>query len=353
MVDLADFAIFGALASEDPYSKFRNLSEKAKNLKNIMLRHAIIHAVPDAVRDLLDDGAIYDFRLEVYDEEACPCIDCSGKNATTRELAFRISSDIWHHKLTPIQLRTNITKIQSLFAERVPLTSSEVAAMLCRNPKGAYESLLQKGYDETTIRQITQHERCEWIYNFMTGVHNTITSTIYTEKPTSEELHRFVSEISENDTRESFTYLTGFITRYPAYSQRLFTHACTARSCVAVKNMIRFGIFDCGIENPFEYLIGEPGKFSRHGDDMILISIFVNYGYKANLRSIIKLLEVNELHILHLLANYIDEDVTLETLEPYKEKLLDDMDASGVLIYKIVENMKFKELAIGNMSLED
>lgn len=323
---LSSLSLVGLLYSSN-YSleKFKELYEQDESLKALALRVAIVQCIPDAVHFLLEKGTVWNYHIEV-NENSCECIACSGKYYSCKELAFRLSYDIWSNgDVTTIQKR--IFEIQKEFIELDDLTDKEIYLFLYRHLKVGWEYLEVKLGRERLEQACKSHP---WILN---RINNIPLKSLVEAKATREEVTSFCREITSDDYVEN---CQAFVNRGTVDLKHIFAHAVSARNFNAVQNMIDLGILDYNIGNPFNYFTGPPGNFRSHGSVDSLISILYNYGFRPNTITIKILLEIDDYEQIDLLLPYVEEQITLQDLEDKKEKLFDNVEDAARIIYKIL-----------------
>jgi len=348
---LAVLGSLGYRTSGNPEENFKKIVKENDPLATLALRNAIVTVVPEVVEYLLAKNTIWNYRLELFDAEECPCINCSGRNLTCKEIALRLSLDSWYIRTDIYDLSSKITRIQTLFLTLGDqLKDYEIVLFLIRNPKEAYEILLRNGYSKERIVEALTNEKYNWIMSFIEDERMIITSTVHSEPAKADDIRRFISDVADGDYRENFEFLHDFVKNNPAYSKLLFTQAISARSFIAVKNMIRLGIFGYEIGNPFEFLTG-PSQFKETKDGDVF-DILANYGFKVNWKAVSLLLSVQDLDTVTMLLDYLDESVTLDALDEFKDFLFDNTENAGILVYYLV-NREQEQLRIGEMQIDD
>lgn len=323
---LSSLSLIGFLYSSNySFEKFKELYDRDNSLKNLALRVAIIQCIPETVQFLLEKGTLWNYHIDIS-ENSCECIACSGKYYSCKELAFRLSYDIWSvGSVNTIQKR--IFEIQKEFIELDDLTDKEIYLFLYRHLKKGWDYLEPKLGRERLEQSCKTHP---WILN---RINNVPLKQLNESKATREEVASFCRDITSDEYVEK---CQDFVNRGTIDLKHIFAHAVSAKNFNAVQNMIDLGILDYNIGNPFNYFSGPPGNFRSHGSVNSLISILYNYGFRPNIITIKMLLEIDDYEQIELLLPYVEEQITLESLEDKKEKLFDNVEDAAKIIYKIL-----------------
>lgn len=327
---ITSLSLVGILGSSK-YSleKFKELYEEDDLLKTLALRVAVINCIPDAVSFLLDKNVPWNYHIETNTIE-CECISCSGKYYNCKELAFRLSYDVWVDANSNIKtLRKRIFDVQTQFAELEELTDNEINLFLYRHMKDGRKFLETKYSDERILKACSKHS---WILN---RINDEPLKELNREQVAKGEVSEFCNNLINDDYLEK---CHDFVSKASVELRNVMAHAISARNCRAVQHLIDLGIFDYNIGNPFNYFNGPHGSFKRQGSDIGLVSMLHNFGFRPNAITIKMLLKSEDFETINLLLPFVEEPITLEDLDTCKEELFNNIEDASSLVYKILSS---------------
>lgn len=327
-IKLSALGPMGILSSKDyTFEKFKKLYDADDSLKPLIFKGAVLHCKTEVVDLMIGKNVEWNYHVDVNNSE-CECISCSGQYYNCKELAFRLSYDIWTvANEDPKTLSAKILEIQKRFVLLDPLNDKEIRAMICRNPKEAYDFLIDNGYDKERITTLCP----TWLMNKVQGV--PLKPVTNKTTATKKEVADFCNNLVDDDYLET---CNEFVSKHPNDLVYIFAHAVCARNLTAVQHIIDLGILDYDIENPFNFFVGSPGNFKAHGSEDSLVALLYCFGFRPNLGSIKTLLDVDDYKTIELISPYLVDKLELSDLEDSKDKIFANLDEASPLIYSIM-----------------